>query len=384
MNHQRSISIAKNIIKTTNDLIIYSPGTIDSSSTITGYTYTGLITELYLYSNIEFNALIKLWLSDGANKFPIKNSIRVSGSDTNLNLVAYFTNLEKFTLTKGYSIGITLAGNTMVDTDQLTIFGTAFEEGIPPKEEQVSQPKQIMWGDITGVLNNQVDLIALLNKEASPISSGSSSMSVLSYRQQVINDSPYFYLPLDEVSGTIANDLSGNNRNGVYQGSFTLGVRGKSANDKAVELTDGKITFNGEINAPSFFAVECAFKTTDQSGTLIGFFGSGGYDRELILVNGKLVFFVYEGARLESAQTFHDNSWHRVTALISSSGTQLWADGVMIAFSTITLSVQYPGNWRIGIGNYAPTFKGIINEVSVVHNSLNQERIQARHQAAIN
>ena len=57
------------------------------------------------------------------------------------------------------------------------------------------------------------------------------------YDLVVLADSPVSYWPLDEVSGTVANDLVGGN-NGTYTGGFTLGQRPSSA-------FGGATTFNG-------------------------------------------------------------------------------------------------------------------------------------------
>ncbi len=40
------------------------------------------------------------------------------------------------------------------------------------------------------------------------------------------NDSPLVYYKFDETTGTIANDSSGNWRNGTYTGGVTLGATG--------------------------------------------------------------------------------------------------------------------------------------------------------------
>lgn len=44
----------------------------------------------------------------------------------------------------------------------------------------------------------------------------------MTYQSTVLADTPYAYWPLDETSGTTANDASGNGRNATYTGGFTL------------------------------------------------------------------------------------------------------------------------------------------------------------------
>jgi hypothetical protein len=48
------------------------------------------------------------------------------------------------------------------------------------------------------------------------------SSSNSTYQSLVLTSSPYAYYPLTETSGTVANDISGNGRNGTYEGTYTL------------------------------------------------------------------------------------------------------------------------------------------------------------------
>ena len=58
------------------------------------------------------------------------------------------------------------------------------------------------------------------------------------YDVLVLADSPVSYWPLDEASGTTANDLADSN-NGTYTSGFTLGGAGPSSN------FGGSTAFNG-------------------------------------------------------------------------------------------------------------------------------------------
>jgi hypothetical protein len=46
------------------------------------------------------------------------------------------------------------------------------------------------------------------------------------YDDLILDADPLFYWPLDDLAGTVANDLSGNGLHGTYRGSPTLGVPG--------------------------------------------------------------------------------------------------------------------------------------------------------------
>ena len=48
----------------------------------------------------------------------------------------------------------------------------------------------------------------------------------LTYPQTVLDNSPSFFWPLNEASGTDANDASPNGNNGIYESGTTQGVAG--------------------------------------------------------------------------------------------------------------------------------------------------------------
>lgn len=162
MNHRRSVSITTAIDRNTTDLTIYKPGTKDSNSLIPGYTYSGMVTELQLFPNLQLPALIQLWVSDGNTKFIIRDNLRISADGTNINLGVYYSFSGSFTLSPNFSIGITnLYPETLTEGSQITIFGFASEEGVPSSPEGVV-PSKIDWGSVAGIISNQPDLFAAL------------------------------------------------------------------------------------------------------------------------------------------------------------------------------------------------------------------------------
>jgi hypothetical protein len=71
----------------------------------------------------------------------------------------------------------------------------------------------------------------------------------MSYSSEVLADSPFIYLHLNETSGTNAADSSGNGRNGTYNGTVTLNRAGRihDSGSAAAQL-DGS---TGYISCPS-------------------------------------------------------------------------------------------------------------------------------------
>ena len=213
------------------------------------------------------------------------------------------------------------------------------------------------------------------------------------YPAEILTDSPWAYYRLGESSGTVANDSSGNNRNGIYVGGLTLGQSSSLSYD-----TNTCCLFNGSsgyvqvpfssIN-PNPFSLECRFKTTASNGSLFGFSnlqttGGSNFDRELRIINGQLNFMIYAGGNvsLTSPSTYNDGNWHTVTALVGASGMQLWVDGTIVALNTVTNPQSYTGYWHIGYSTGGNYFNGLIDEVSITLSALSSNRIQARYAAA--
>ena len=52
---------------------------------------------------------------------------------------------------------------------------------------------------------------------------GAAPIAAITYRAAILKDSPIAYWPLNETSGTVAYDISGNNNNAAYQATPLLG-----------------------------------------------------------------------------------------------------------------------------------------------------------------
>ncbi|MBN8709925.1 MAG: hypothetical protein J0I10_11115 [Verrucomicrobia bacterium] len=127
------------------------------------------------------------------------------------------------------------------------------------------------YGNVICMLIATAFLAPACNIEAAPIT----------YADAVTSNTPYAYYRLGETSGTVAADSSGNNRNGAYIQSPTLGVAGAGVNsDYAVDLNGtsqyvntGLTSFGSQL---SVFSVEMVIKidTTAQT-SLFGAMNTG-------------------------------------------------------------------------------------------------------------
>jgi Concanavalin A-like lectin/glucanases superfamily/Fibronectin type III domain/Putative Ig domain len=180
----------------------------------------------------------------------------------------------------------------------------------------------------------------------------------------------YLAYPLNEASGLIAADVSGNARPGTYTSSgITYGAPGPCPRDggKAVTLngSSGYISSNVAPINPQIFSVAIWFKTTVAGGKLIGLGNaktgaSGQYDRHIYMTNaGTLAFGVYPNGTtktITSPLAYNNGGWHQVIATLAPStdanpGMRLYVDGRLVVADSTTTGAEPLSNasyWRIG------------------------------------
>jgi len=221
------------------------------------------------------------------------------------------------------------------------------------------------------------------------------------YGSAVLADGPAIHHRFDDG---IAQDASGNNRDGAYYSGTAGGAAGALLTDP-----DPAVTFNGSANAvisntvqiagPNTFSYESWFKTSSaRGGRIIGFGGfvtgaSNNYDRHLWMANGgQLVFGVYPGQlrTVQSPAAYNDGAWHHVVATLSSAGMALYVDGALVASRTDTTTGEnFAGYFRVGadnLNNWTPTpsdtsLSGTLDEVAVYLSALTPAQV-ATHYAA--
>ena len=210
---------------------------------------------------------------------------------------------------------------------------------------------------------------------------------------------PVFYALPNLVSWWRAEsnclDSVGTN-NGALQGSAGY-APGKVGTAFSLDGTNGFISTSANIANPQIFTLECWFKTTTtKGGDLIGFGNSqtgtsSSGDRIIYMDNAGLLHFgVWNGGAVmaNSTASYNDGQWHHVAATLSSPGTALYVDGVLIATNASALASNYSGWWRIGDNPLSgwpnpPTssyLNGEIDEVSIYSRVLSAGEIQAIYQ----
>mgnify|MGYP001546853258 CR=1 FL=1 len=212
------------------------------------------------------------------------------------------------------------------------------------------------------------------------------------YITDVVQDSPNAFWPLNESSGTIANDYSGNGKNGTITNGVTLGVdgprppayQGFNAASTAYQFDGG----SGYIDcgtAPSLsgttdFTLEAWINTTaTANGVIIQQRSATGYNGEYqfqVTAAGNLNFMIYGGGSQYSfttTRTVNDGQWHYVAAERSGANGYIYIDGTLAASANGTPApldptIQtYIGNDQRDSVSY---FSGSISDLAIYGRAL--------------
>jgi hypothetical protein len=222
------------------------------------------------------------------------------------------------------------------------------------------------------------------------------------YTAEVLADSPWSYLQLNETSGTVADDSSGNGRTGTYN-NCTLNQSSlfSYTNNRSVRFggSNSFIVIPTQLNNPTNYTVETIFQTAGNSagGPNAGVFmfgntvtiGASAYDRELRVIDGILNFRNFNGSNYHArANTLVNDGYpHIVTVSYSSSaGSIIYLDGRVVGRTITTGSENINGFWKIGMTDFGGGgyFNGFIDEAAIFTSVLSPSRILAHHKAFLN
>ncbi|MBK4347113.1 signal peptidase I [Lacisediminihabitans changchengi] len=184
----------------------------------------------------------------------------------------------------------------------------------------------------------------------------------------VLADSPSNYYKLNQNSGTVATDSSGNSIDGTYTAGITYGAPGPCSVDGAAGVTlsgaNAGITTANSLTRPNTFSYEVWVNTTTKTGGLLmGFYSDptavSPVDKDALLYMnnaGKVHFGMYDSTALrtynvESSASFNDGTWHLIQATYSdATNMALWVDGVSVGTNTASPHHAFSGYLRIGYG----------------------------------
>ncbi len=245
------------------------------------------------------------------------------------------------------------------------------------------------------------------------------------YSQAVLADSPVVYYPLNESTGTMLCDASGNVNDGSYASAgLTYGVAGPLASDpsQTAVLSDGSASnligagpaLSG-LSGNQSFTLEGWFKgpaAPNEVLVALGFVSGSSNDGMAVWQtvgapntacnNGTDVFLALDeyGASncwdaTSAGVNLRDGSWHYLAiAYDASAGSNqltAYADGQDLGAQTIGNQNSPPVNFSntpVRVGNWGDNvvnqdFAGDAAQVAVYGTALSPERIDAHYQAAI-
>jgi len=211
---------------------------------------------------------------------------------------------------------------------------------------------------------------------------------------------PWLFYGFAEISGTSANDTSGNARTGTLRNGVTRtegGCVAGSTPSVTLNGSTGFISTPTAVSSPANYTMEMWFNTTTtRGGRLIGFGNSQtgtstSTDRHIYMTNaGKLVFGAAPGGTattISSTASYNDGTWHHVAATLGTTGMKLYVDGTQVAVNTrVTSGRTQTGYFRIGNDTLsgwtsAPTsnyFAGSIDGVGIYGSILTATAIAER------
>jgi hypothetical protein len=222
------------------------------------------------------------------------------------------------------------------------------------------------------------------------------------YPTTVLVDKPLAYLRVDESTGTVAHDSTGNGNDGKYVGGVTLGVPGalKTSSDPAVSLngSTGYIDLGNRFpfadTVPTtleIWANPSALTTSYPSlfSRQVGPPRSGYFMFVRDVGNGDSNTFGFErwndgGYQTAWWQTPVSGSWHHFVGTFDGSTARAYVDGQLVASNSATQSLPsftaslQVGTCVFGQDNYA----GAVDEIAIYGAALSPARVLAHYQAS--
>ena len=222
----------------------------------------------------------------------------------------------------------------------------------------------------------------------------------MSYSSEVLADSPLAYWKLDETSGSVAADSSGNGRDAAYGGGNTLGATSLLTDGTGHALGLTANTSNGvSIAAASWMSVTALTAealvnfTSSVDGSngdaIVDQYGGGGF-RWLLWRNttGKAALQLTNGTtfyNVASTTTLSLNTTYHVAGTWDGSNIRIYLNG-SLENTTATTGTLPASSQVLAIGAYSNSSStapgGSIDEVAIYGTALSGTRIAAHYTAA--
>lgn len=242
-----------------------------------------------------------------------------------------------------------------------------------------------------------VCLVAAALAAVAPSAAGADPVpaSLDAYRAAVLADSPYAYLGLNDSSGTVATDLSGNGRTGVFVGSPSRTQEGPfGPGSNAVSLAG-----SGQYVDMNRTLVPTTGNWTVEAWVWSGGAGFGDGDpiwsqyhnsfstrtTAQVNVSSGAVGLQIGSASVAPTNQIPLNTWRHVAWRRAGTTLSVLVDGELAGSFTTSTSVDGKETWIGGHqGTYSTAyFNGRLAEFSVFRSALTDTQINAHYEAAV-
>lgn len=250
--------------------------------------------------------------------------------------------------------------------------------------------------------------VSLTTVAATSTASATASVPQMAYEDEVLVDAPVAFWWLDEASGTVAADSSGNSHPGTYTNSPTLGVAGPVPGHTAASFAGGSSQWVQIASDPALhvsngtdpWTIEAWFKgastVTDFGGPAILTVTSAGqvdfqfgFWNPPSLTDAPTIGY-WNGSTDQfalSPDPIDDGAWHHLVGVFTGTVLRIYVDGTMKDDTTVTQNPASAGSQELRIARRWDDTGGVyltgsIAAVAIYDTALSETRIDA-HYAAI-
>jgi hypothetical protein len=228
--------------------------------------------------------------------------------------------------------------------------------------------------------------------------SGGGGGGGMTYDETVLADDPVAYWLLNETSGYVVADATGNGHTGAYESTYspgvgyTLGVTGPCSDE---ELAWEGTTGNGYISVPHSSALAITGDITLEGWVEMATIPTYGwlitkdsgatpssYDFT-VAWGGDGLFLTRGGVSNAGSAVLTTNVWHHVAVTMSGTAVTYFVDGASAGTTTITATITDAGApVTIGTrGDFYTPLIGKLAKVAVYNTALSGTRIAAHYAA---
>lgn len=294
--------------------------------------------------------------------------------------------------------GVAYSSSAVAASDGVAPYSYAVTSGSLPTGLSLSS-SGVLSGTPTVDDTYNFDVTVTDDRGGTATSSQSITVAAAGYSAEVIADAPELYWRLGDTSGTTAEDETSNNRDGNYNGGYTLNVTGAiSDGNKAVTLngSTGYVSIGtlSALNPSGNFSAEIWIKfTTSQTAKYIMNKWNGSSDGWLVSTDssvGRRIRFIARiggsNYTINTGSDINDGNWHHIVCVRNGTSLKIYVDNVEAASGSCSASSMGSNSNSMQVGKNATGasdyFNGSVDEYAFYTSALSAGRIDAHWNAS--